>query len=87
MWPDFMPAYDAAITLAKLLDLLAVVGRPLSSVVEALPVTHVVHETVVTPWERKGTVMREIMQRTTNAEVVLIDGVQFVTEAVGARAA
>ncbi len=80
MWPDFMPAYDAAITLAKLLDLLAVVDRPLSSVVGALPVTHVVHETVVTPWERKGTVMREIMQRTTNAEVVLIDGVKFVTQ-------
>ena len=33
IWPDFLPAYDAAATLVKLLDLLAAVDRPLSSVV------------------------------------------------------
>ena len=62
IWPDFLPAYDAAVTLMKLLDLLAADGRRLSEVVDALPSVHVVHETVVTPWERKGTVMREIME-------------------------
>ena len=30
IWPDFLPAYDAAVTLVKLLDLLAAVDRPLS---------------------------------------------------------
>jgi mannose-1-phosphate guanylyltransferase/phosphomannomutase len=80
MWPDFMPAYDAAITLARLLDLLAVVDRPLSSVVQALPVTHVVHETVVTPWERKGTVMREIVEKVGNRHVELIDGVKIIDQ-------
>ncbi|MFI5054453.1 MAG: mannose-1-phosphate guanyltransferase, partial [Acidimicrobiia bacterium] len=50
IWPDFLPAYDAAVTLVKLLDLLAAVDRPLSWVRERLPVTHVVHETIVTPW-------------------------------------
>ena len=30
IWPDFLPAYDAATTLVKLLDLLAAVDRPLS---------------------------------------------------------
>ena len=33
IWPDFLPAYDAAVTLVKLLDLLAAVDRPLSTVV------------------------------------------------------
>ena len=33
IWPDFLPAYDATATLAKLLDLLAVTGRSLSAVV------------------------------------------------------
>ena len=28
IWPDFLPAYDAAVTLVKLLDLLAQVDRP-----------------------------------------------------------
>ena len=47
IWPDFLPAYDAAVTLVKLLDLLAAVDRPLSTVVAALPVIHVAHETIV----------------------------------------
>jgi mannose-1-phosphate guanylyltransferase/phosphomannomutase len=40
------------------------------------PATHVVHETIVTPWERKGTVMREMVERAGGREVELIDGVK-----------
>ncbi len=78
VWPDFLPAYDAAVTLVKLLDLLAAVDRPLSQVVAALPSTHVAHETIVTPWERKGTVMREIVERAGTRETELIDGVKVI---------
>ena len=46
MWPDFLPAYDAAVTLVKLLDLLAPsTGR--CPGVAGLPTTHVAHETIV----------------------------------------
>jgi mannose-1-phosphate guanylyltransferase/phosphomannomutase len=78
VWPEFLPAYDAAVTLVKLLDLLAAVDRPLSQVVQALPSIHVVHETIVTPWERKGTVMREIVERAGSRETELIDGVKVI---------
>jgi mannose-1-phosphate guanylyltransferase/phosphomannomutase len=78
IWPEFLPAYDAAVTLVKLLDLLAAVDRPLSSVVADLPEIHVAHETIVTPWERKGTVMREIVERAGNRELELIDGVKVI---------
>jgi mannose-1-phosphate guanylyltransferase/phosphomannomutase len=78
IWPDFLPAYDATATLAKLLDLLAATGRSLSSVVESLPRVHIVHETVPTPWERKGLVMRELVERETEHEMLLIDGVKFL---------
>ena len=77
IWPDFLPAYDATVTLAKLLDLLAAAGRPLSRVVSAMPDVHVVHDSVVTPWERKGAVMREIVEHAGN-DVVLVDGVKVV---------
>jgi len=78
IWPEFLPAYDAAVTLMKLLDLLAAVDRPLSAVVDALPEIHVAHETIVTPWERKGTVMREIVERAGSRELELIDGVKVI---------
>jgi mannose-1-phosphate guanylyltransferase/phosphomannomutase len=76
IWPDFLPAYDAAVTLVKLLDLLAAVDRPLSKVLEAIPPVHLAHETIVTPWERKGTVMREIVERVGGRNVELLDGVK-----------
>ena len=80
IWPDFLPAFDAAVTLAKLLDLLAAVDRPLSAICARLPSTHIAHETIVTPWERKGTVMREIVERVGTRGVELIDGVKVIDD-------
>jgi mannose-1-phosphate guanylyltransferase/phosphomannomutase len=78
IWPSFLPAYDGAATLVHLLDLLAATDRPLSAVVADLPEPHVVHESVPTPWERKGTVMRGAIERAKGEEVVLVDGVKVV---------
>ncbi len=78
IWPRFLPAYDAAATLVNLLDLLAALGRPLSELVAAVPTPHVAHEAVPTPWERKGAVMRGIMERAKDHDVVLVDGVKIL---------
>jgi len=78
IWPDFLPAYDASSTLARLLDLLAETGRTLSSIVRTLPRIHLVHEMVPTPWERKGQVMRELVEHPPPGDLVLIDGVKVV---------
>ena len=37
---------------------------------------HVAHETVVTPWEHKGTVMRSLVEMTKDREQELVDGVK-----------
>lgn len=78
IWPDFLPAFDATATLVKVLDLLTVTGRTLSSVVKQLPRLHVAHETVATPWERKGAVMREMVERASTRDLVLVDGVKVL---------
>jgi mannose-1-phosphate guanylyltransferase/phosphomannomutase len=80
IWPDFIPAYDATATLARMLDLLAAVRRPLSTIVKTLPPVHMVHEVLPTPWERKGTVMRALVEESEDEELVLIDGVKIVRE-------
>jgi mannose-1-phosphate guanylyltransferase/phosphomannomutase len=76
IWPAFLPAYDAAATLVNLLDLLAEDDRPLSEVLAEVPETHVAHELVPTPWERKGAVMRGVMERAKSLPTVLVDGVK-----------
>ncbi|MEA3019278.1 MAG: mannose-phosphate guanylyltransferase / phosphomannomutase [Actinomycetota bacterium] len=73
--PSFLPAFDAMATFAKLLELLARNGVRLSKIVAALPRTFVVHETVPTPWEQKGAVMRTLMEQA-DGELILIDGVK-----------
>jgi len=78
LWPDFLPAADAVATMTRVLDLLAATGRPLSSVVAGLPSVHVAHETVSTPWERKGTVMRTTMEQAQDKELVLVDGIKIL---------
>jgi mannose-1-phosphate guanylyltransferase/phosphomannomutase len=74
--PGFLPAFDAAASLVKVLDLLAFSGERLSHIVADLPKVHVAHETVVTPWEQKGTVMRSLVELTKGRDVELIDGVK-----------
>jgi mannose-1-phosphate guanylyltransferase/phosphomannomutase len=78
IWPAFLPAYDAAATLVHLLDLLAEEARPLSAVLGEVPETYVAHELVPTPWERKGAVMRGVMERAKRLPTVLVDGVKIV---------
>ncbi|MCU0271122.1 MAG: hypothetical protein MUF83_21120, partial [Acidimicrobiales bacterium] len=67
---------DAAAAFVKMLDLLAFHDTKLSTVVAQLPRSHVVHETVVTPWEQKGAVMRTLVETSKGREVELVDGVK-----------
>ena len=85
--PGFLPAFDAAAAFVKMLDLLARSGRQLSDVRDALPACHIAHETVVTPWEQKGLVMRSLVEHA-NRELVLVDGVKVAARRLrGPRAA
>ncbi len=75
--PGFLPAFDAAGGLLKMLDLLAARGAQLSEIRSAAPTVHMLHEAVVTPWEQKGTVMRSLVEQTHGRDVDLIDGVKI----------
>jgi mannose-1-phosphate guanylyltransferase/phosphomannomutase len=78
--PGFLPAFDGAAALVKVLELLARTGKRLSEVVDALPTPYLARESVVTPWEQKGTVMRQLVEMSKDREVALIDGVKVFHE-------
>jgi len=78
IFPDFLPAYDATAALVNVLGLLAASGRRLSAVVHDLPRVHIRHETVATPWEQKGLIMRTLIERNTERALVLVDGVKIM---------
>jgi mannose-1-phosphate guanylyltransferase/phosphomannomutase len=76
IFPSFLPAYDAVATLVEALGLLTSAGARLSQIVAGLPLVRTAHEAVVTPWEKKGMVMRTVMEWTKDREVLLVDGVK-----------
>ncbi len=82
IFPEFLPAFDAVMSLGKLLELLAPQGGPLSEQLAQIPASTLVHKTVACPWSLKGTVMRtatENLQRDIDedAEISLVDGIQL----------
>src|SRR3954453_5274106 len=78
IFPGFLRSFDAAATFVKVLELLARKNTRLSTIVHGLPRVHVAHETVVTPWEQKGTVMRSLVEMTKDRELELVDGVKVL---------
>ena len=80
IFPAFLPAYDAAATLVNLIGMLTRTGRRLSDIVTALPRVHIAHQAVHTPWEKKGMVMRTLVERSQGRELVLVDGVKVLED-------
>ncbi|HVC15553.1 MAG TPA: sugar phosphate nucleotidyltransferase [Acidimicrobiales bacterium] len=80
VWPEILPAYDAAATLVELVSMLSLTGQPLSKIVDDLPAVHIAKEAVMTPWEQKGMVMRTLVEQLDGQDLVLIDGVKVPAE-------
>lgn len=76
IFPKFLPAYDAAMTLCQLMQLLAKEGRPLSVLRSELPEVHLAHKNTFCPWEQKGLVMRKLIEKAKKKDVELLDGVK-----------
>ncbi|HET7450420.1 MAG TPA: hypothetical protein VFJ78_07455, partial [Gaiellaceae bacterium] len=77
VFPEFLPAYDAIAALCKLLELLAPVGDPLSTLVSELPRPTLVHRQVQCPWALKGAVMRILNERYADGNVDTTDGIKI----------
>jgi mannose-1-phosphate guanylyltransferase/phosphomannomutase len=78
IFPRFLPAFDGVATLVHLLSMLAGSGQRMSKLSAELAPIHIAHEEVVTPWEQKGTIMRQMVERAKGRTTVLVDGVKLV---------
>jgi len=78
IFPGFLPAYDAVGALVHALGFLARRAPRLSDIVAALPEVCTAHEAVATPWEKRGLVMRSVMELAKDRPLVLVDGVKVI---------
>jgi mannose-1-phosphate guanylyltransferase/phosphomannomutase len=74
--PGFHPAFDALLSLAKILEVMATENARLSSLLSLVPRFYMSKRTVECPWEDKGKVMRMLIEQVRNEKVELIDGIK-----------
>jgi mannose-1-phosphate guanylyltransferase / phosphomannomutase len=85
-FPSFLPAFDAAAALVRLMSLLGQgLGQgteSLAEVVDAMPAMPILHDELATPMEQKGLIMRTLMEQVAEeeADLVLVDGIKVVTD-------
>ncbi|MFZ0667662.1 MAG: sugar phosphate nucleotidyltransferase [Acidimicrobiales bacterium] len=80
IFPTFLPAFDAVAALVHLLGLLVKSGDRLSKLTSDLPQINIVHQSVVTPWDQKGAIMRTLVERSSRRDLILVDGVKLPDE-------
>jgi mannose-1-phosphate guanylyltransferase/phosphomannomutase len=77
IFPEFMPAYDAMMAFAKLLEFLQRADGTLSDLLGSLPTYSLMRREVYTSWEAKGTVMRVLLETHQGEGVDSTDGVKI----------
>jgi mannose-1-phosphate guanylyltransferase / phosphomannomutase len=76
VFPRLHPAYDGLMAFCKLLELLATQEIGLARAVAALPEPSIVRREIPTPWERKGAVMRQLVEAAKDRPVDDTDGIK-----------
>jgi len=78
IWPAFQPVVDGMMTVAKMLEFLAVQDTELSRVLAEVPPFFMAQGAVNCAWEHKGTVMRMLNQQYKDRMAPKIDGVKIL---------
>jgi len=77
IFPKFQPALDAMMSIVKLIEFLIKCNMKLSEVVDRIPKTCIMRDHVYCPWDKKGTIMRNLVEHSKSQKVELIDGIKI----------
>jgi mannose-1-phosphate guanylyltransferase/phosphomannomutase len=77
IFPEFLFAADGMYSVGKILEMLAITDKKISTIDSEIPRRSLVSLEVHVPWESKGTVMRKAMEHTENKERQLVEGIKF----------
>jgi mannose-1-phosphate guanylyltransferase/phosphomannomutase len=75
-FPRFQSAFDGMFAIAKLMELSAAGGVPLSQTLEDVPRTTFLQTSLPCPWEMKGGIMRKMSEDSLEQEATFIDGIK-----------
>lgn len=76
IFPDFLPAFDGMFSIVKILEMLAILDGSINDILRSIPKTYLLTKNIPCPWEKKGTVMRYLVEKTSDKNVELVDGIK-----------
>jgi mannose-1-phosphate guanylyltransferase/phosphomannomutase len=77
IFPEFQPAFDGMFAIGKILEFLAKQETKISRVKREIPDFSVVHTKLPCSWEKKGYVIRKLIEEHSKYRIELIDGVKI----------
>lgn len=77
IFPDYFFAVDGMFTVAKIMEMLAVVGKSLGAISDGLPHRIQTRRQVFCPTDQLGTVMRRAMDHSKHMKTLLVDGIKM----------
>ncbi|MCX7956898.1 MAG: sugar phosphate nucleotidyltransferase [Endomicrobia bacterium] len=77
IFPEFQPAFDGMFAIGKVLELLAIQETKISRIKREIPDFSVTHTKISCGWEKKGLVIRRLIEEHKSHKMDLIDGVKI----------
>lgn len=78
IFPQLHPGFDAMFSIAKLIEMETLQGRPLGQICAELPRVYHRSLTIRCPWTAKGALMRHMVETHPTERIQLVDGVKVV---------
>jgi mannose-1-phosphate guanylyltransferase/phosphomannomutase len=76
IFPEFQPGFDAVMSIAKVLEMLALEHKPLGELCGEVPDSALIHQRAPVPWSLKGLAMRELGERVKDHRDEQADGIR-----------
>lgn len=76
IFPDFLSAFDGMFSMVKILEMMAILDVRLHDILRHIPKNYLLTANIPCSWEKKGTVMRYLVEKTSDKNVELIDGIK-----------
>lgn len=80
IFPEFQPAFDSMLAIAKILEMMASCDVRLHQLMRSVPESYMIREHVPCPNEKKGTIMRKLLQEVSKENIELIEGVKISSD-------
>ncbi|MDO9026820.1 MAG: mannose-1-phosphate guanyltransferase [bacterium] len=78
IFPEFQPAFDAMLTVCKILEMMALSQAKIEDLSSEIPQSFLARKNIACPWSKKGEVLRALIEDTkAHQEREMIDGLKL----------